>query len=107
MDKKELLLHINRCEELHERRKLKRSAYIVLFYTAVLLGICYLQGRFDKKNIWHIAVEVVVCIIISCVSVLFNSIIYHQLFKLNQDEEATIEYLRKRLREKEQGDNNT
>lgn len=105
MDKNELIRHIQKCEQLHERRKLKRFIYTVLCYTAVLLGICYLQNRLAGATVWDILGEILLCVIISCVFVLINSVIFHQLFKMNQEEEAALEYLKKRLKEKEQEDN--
>ena len=104
MDRNELWQHLLKCEKLHERRKLKRFVYTVLFYTAVLFGICYLQNRLAGATVWDILGEILLCVILSCVSVLINSIIFHQLFKMEQDEKATIDYLKKRLREKEQED---
>lgn len=105
MDRNELWQHLRKCEKLHERRKLKRFIYTVLCYTAVLLGICYLQNRLAGATVWDILVEILLCVIISCVCVLINSVIFHQLFKMNQEEEAALEYLKKRLKEKEQEDN--
>ena len=105
MDKKELQQHLQKCEKLHERRKLKRFVCTVLFYTAVLFGICYLQNRLAGATVWDILGEILLCAIISCVCVLINSVIFHQLFKTNQEEEAALEYLKKRLKEKEQEDN--
>jgi RsiW-degrading membrane proteinase PrsW (M82 family) len=104
MDKNELRLHLQKCEKLHERRKLKRFCFTVLFYSAVLMVICYLQDRFVDASLWDILGEAVVCILLSIPAVMFNSVIFHQLTKLNQDEEAALEYLRKRLREKEEND---
>jgi branched-subunit amino acid permease len=101
MDKNELIRHIQKYEQLHERRKLKRFGYTVLFYTAVLFGICYLQNRLAGATVWDILGEILLCVILSCVCVLVNSIIFHQLFKMEQDEQAAIDYLKKRLREKE------
>ena len=102
MNANELWHHLKKCEQLHERRKLKRFAYTVLFYTAVLFGICYMQNRLAGATVWDILGEILVCVIISCVSVLFNSVIFYQLFKKDQDEKTAIEYLRNRLKEKEQ-----
>ena len=107
MDRNELLQHLLKCEKLHERRKLKRFVYTVLFYTAVLFGICYLQNRLAGATVLDILGEILLCVIISCVCVLINSVIFHQLFKMNQEEEAALEYLKKRLKEKEQEDNHT
>ena len=104
MDRNELWKHLKKCEKLHERRKLKRFCYTVLFYTAVLLGICYLQNRLAGATLRDVIGEILLCVIISCVSVLINSVIFHQLFKMSQDEKAAIDYLKKRLKEKEQED---
>ena len=105
MDRNELWQHLLKCEQLNERRKRKRFVYTVLFYTAVLFGICYLQNRLAGATVWDVLGEILLCVILSCVSVLINSIIFHQLFKMEQDEQAAIDYLKKRLREKEKEDN--
>ena len=101
MDKNELRLHLQKCEKLHERRKLKRFIYTVLFYSVVLFVIFYWQDQLAGASVWDVLAAVVVCIIISIPCVLFNTIIFEQLIRLNKEEEQALEYLRKRLREKE------
>jgi len=104
MDKNELRLHLQKCEKLHERRKLKRFIYTVLFYSVVLFVIFYWQDQLAGASGWDVLAAVVVCIIISIPCVLFNTIIFEQLIRLNKEEEQALEYLRKRLREKEEND---
>jgi Mn2+/Fe2+ NRAMP family transporter len=103
MTRNELLLHIHNCEKLNERRKLKRFIYTVLFYAAVYMVICYWQGQLGR-NIWDILSAVVLCLILAIPTVLANTIIFDQLIRKSQEEDAALEYLRKRLREKEQED---
>lgn len=102
MDKHELWQHIQKLEKINQRRKLKRFAYTVLFYAAVLFGICYLQGRLEGASIFDLIGEFVVCFIISIPCVLFNIIIFDQLNRVSKEEDEALEFLKKRLKEKEQ-----
>lgn len=101
MDKNELRYHLQKCEKLNQRRKLKRYCYTVLFYAAVFFGICYLQGRLEGANIFELIGEFVVCVILSVISTLFNLIIFEQLIRMDKAEDEALEFLRKRLKEKE------
>lgn len=105
MDRNELLLHINRCEELHERRKQKRFIYTVLFYAAVYMVIFYWQEQFSISSISETLAALVVSVIVSVVTCFFNALVFGQLDKVSRDEQAAIDYLKKRLKEKEQEDN--
>lgn len=107
MDRNELLLHIKRCKELHERRKQKRFNYTVLFYAAVYMVIFYWQEQFSISSILNVLAALVFSVIISVITCLINALVFGQLAKMSRDEQAAIDYLEKRLREKEQDDNNT
>jgi hypothetical protein len=101
MDKNELRYHLQKCEKLNQRRKLKRFCYTVLFYAAVFFGICYLQGRLEGATLFDLIGEFAVCVILSVISTLFNLIVFEQLIRKSKEEDEALEFLRKRLREKE------
>jgi hypothetical protein len=66
--------------------------------------ICYWQDQL-KGDIWNILSIILLCLIFAIASMLVNSIIFEQLFRLSKEEDAALEYLRKRIREKEQENN--
>lgn len=104
MTRNELWQHIQKCEKLHERKKLKRFIYTVLFYAAVYMVIFYFLDWFDGADILLILAAIVISIIASVITCFLNATVFWQLFKMSQDEKAAIDYLKKRLREKEQED---
>ena len=102
MTRNELLMLISNCEKQHERRKLKRFTYTVLFYAAVFFGTFYWQDQLEGANIWEVLGVVVACLIVSVVTCLFNALVFGQLEKVSKDEREALDFLRKRLKEKEQ-----
>ena len=106
MDAKELRELIWKSEAMFERRKFRRMIFTVLLYAAACFGIIYLQGQLQVDNIWHILGEIGSCIFLGAIAYYFNLLLWSHIFKKSQDENATLEYLRKRLEEKEQDDNN-
>ena len=101
MDKHELWQHIQKLEKINQRRKLKRFAYTVLFYAAVFCQIFWWQGTVSHENIWEVLLG---SILISVPYVWFNATVFGQLYRLSKEEDYSLEYLRKRLKEKEQED---
>ena len=104
MDKNELLHHIQQCEKLHHRRQRKRNIILILIYAAVQFWIIYIQDQLDTTSIIPILGEIGSCIILGCIIFYFNLLIWSRVFKKNNEELAALEYLRKRLKEKEQED---
>ena len=100
MNKAELIQKINKSEKEFDRQKTKRAIYTVLFYTAVLLQILYWQDQFGH-TILDILGSVLVCMVLSFIAFLINTVIFHHLFTKSQAEEKALEYLRKQLEEKE------
>ena len=103
MDAKELWRMIQESERKFERRKLKRFILTVLFYAAVFCAYQYIR---NSLSLMELVEEFVLCLIIAVPFVLFSAIIFDQLSSVSKAEENTLEYLRKRLKEKEQDDNN-
>ena len=101
MDKVELIQQIKKSEKEFDRRKTKRAIYTVLFYTAVLLQIFYWQDQFGH-NILDILGDIIVCLVLSFVAFLINTVIFHHLITTSQAEENALEFLRKQLEEKEE-----
>lgn len=101
MDKNELRNLLLKTERLNEKRKRKRFAYTTLFYAVVLFVIFWLQGQLEGADIWGILGEAVVCIFLSVPCVLFNSLIFGQLFRASQTEEKAIEFLKRQIEKKE------
>ncbi len=106
MNANELRELIQKSEAKFERRKFRRMIFTVLLYAAACFGIIYLQGQLQVENIWHLLGEVVSCLFLGAIVYCFNLLIWSHIFKKSQDENATLEYLRKRLKEKDQEDNN-
>ena len=100
MNKTEIMQQIKKSEKEFDRRKTKRNIYTLLFYTAVSLLIFYWQDQFGH-NFLDILGDVLVCIIISFIAFLINTVIFHQLITTSQAEEKALESLRKQLEEKE------
>ena len=101
MNSNELREMQRKLERKFEQRKLKRFAYTVLFYAAVFFGVSYLLGRLEGAALLDILAEVVICIFFSCISVLANSVIFHQLFTIEQGEKETLDFLKRRIEVKE------
>lgn len=102
MDKNELWRMIQESERKFERRKFKRFILTVLFYAAVFCAYQYIRSGL---SLVELAGEFFVCVVVAVPFVLFSSIIFNQLSSVSKAEENTLEYLRKRLREKEQENN--
>lgn len=102
MDKNELWRMIQESEKKFERRKLKRFILTVLFYAAVFFAIEYFRSGL---SLFELVGEFIACVVIAVPFVLFSAIIFDQLSSVSKAEENTLEYLRKRLREKEQEEN--
>lgn len=49
MDKNELRYHLQKCEKLNQRRKLKRFCYTVLFYAAVFLAFAICKAGWKAQ----------------------------------------------------------
>ena len=101
MDKNELWRLIRESEKKFERRKLKRFILTILFYAAVFCAYQYIRSGLSLSELVE---EFVVCLIIAVPFVLFSTVIFDQLSSVSKAEENTLEYLRKRLKEKEQED---
>ena len=100
MDRSQLWNLYQKAEKDLERRKLKRFAYTVLFYTVVLLVIFYWQDQLCG-SILEILGKAFLCIIFAVVIVLINAVIFDQLFRLNGEDKAALENLKKSLENKE------
>jgi cell division protein FtsB len=104
MDKERLLYCLQKCEKQQQKRKRKRCFYTVSFYTVVLLLILYWLGQIGD-SIGDIFVSALFCFIGSFVSYFINLEIFGRILQQEKDEDTALEYLRKRLREKEQENN--
>ena len=96
MDRNEILRIIRKSEEICRKRKLKRSFYTILFYTAVNMQVLYWQGQIDR-NISSILSAVLFSVIISVITFVANIIIFDQLFRLDKEDEAKHEMIKKKL----------
>ena len=97
MERNELWRLIQQREKEHERNKQVRFAKTVLLYAAVFCGIRYLQGGFTNYYWQHVVGEVLACIFVAVVFVLFSSIIFGQLFEASESEKRALERLRLEL----------
>ena len=105
MDKNEIWKLIEESEKLFDHRKRMRFVYTVLFYTSVFMLLFYWQDQFVHASIMDILSSLILCIILSAISVLFNTIVFDQLLRKSNEEDEALENLRKRLEEKEQENN--
>lgn len=96
MDRSEIYRMIKKSEEICRRRKLKRFFHTILFYTAVNLLVFYWQGQIDR-NIWSILSAVLLSVIISVIVFAANIIIFDQLFRLEQEDKAKHETIKRKL----------
>ena len=101
MDKYEIYRLIKNSEELCRRRRQKRYIYTILFYTAVNLLVLLWQGQIGR-NIGDMLGEVLVAVIISVITFVANSIIWYQLFKLDQEDNEKHEMIKSKLEAIEQ-----
>ena len=107
MDKNELYRLIQQKEKEYGYAKLKRFAYTVLFYTIIFIVLCYWRGDFESVTFlsldWFL--EIVGAFLsgafLSVFFVLFNSIIFHQLYEQSASENKHIENLKKQLNDME------
>ena len=97
MDRNEVWKMLQEREKQHERNQLMRFAKMVLFYAAVFCGIRYLQGGFANFYWLHVLGEILACIVVAGVFVLFSSIIFWQVFEANEGEKRALERLRLEL----------
>ena len=105
MNSNELREMQRKLERKFEQRKLKRFAYTVLFYAAVFFGIFYWQDQLVGETIWDVLGVIMVCVILSIISVVINSIIFYQLFRIDQGEKETLDFLKRRVEVKEKTNN--
>ena len=106
MDKNELLRHIQKCEKLLQRNRRKRCFRTVLFYTVVIWMILLWLGLLGD-NIVEWFVRAVFCFIFSLFSYIANLEIFNRLLEQDKKETEALDFLKKRLSEKEQEDNHT
>lgn len=105
MDKNELWKHIQKCEKLFERRKFKRMILAILLYSAVYLVVFYYQGQLSIESVLQVLGEILACVFLGGITFYFNLLLWNYICRKSQDEEEVLEYLRKRLREKEKEEN--
>lgn len=101
MNSHELRELFRKTERLTKRRRTKRFIYTALFYSAVLFATFHLIDRIRWSDFWDIIGVALVCMILSIPCVLFNSLIFGQLFRASQNEEKAIEFLKKQIEKKE------
>ena len=96
MDRNQIQRLIKHSEEISRRRKQKRAFYTILFYTAVNMLVFYWQGQIDR-NISSILSAVLLSVIISVITFVANLIIFDQLFRLDQEDKAKHEMIKRKL----------
>ena len=79
--------------------------FTVLLYTSVIFALVYLQGQVQAENIWQMIGEYISCIFLGAITYYSNLLLWSHIFKKSQEENITLEYLKKRLKEKEQENN--
>ena len=104
MTRNELLHHIQQCEKQQVRRKRQRCFRTVSFYTVVLLILLYWLGMLGD-DIGDMLVRALFCFIGSLLSYFINLEIFGRILQQEKEEDAALEYLRKRLKAKEQENN--
>lgn len=102
MDKERLLHCLQQCEKHQQKRKRKQCFRTVFFYTVVLVGLHY---WFGVRGIEKMLITAAFSFVFSFFAFFINLEIFGRLIEQDKEAEAALEYLRKRLREKEQENN--
>lgn len=105
MDAKELRELIRKSENKFDRRKFRRMLFAILVYSVAYFLVFYLRDDIAFDSFVIFMLEIAGCILIGFISFLFNALLWIYLCKKSEDENKSLEYLRKRLKEKEQEDN--
>jgi hypothetical protein len=105
MDKNELWRMIQESEKKFERRKFRRMIFAILVYSVAYFVVFYMRDDIAFDSFLIFLLEIAGCIFIGFISFLFNALIWIYLCKKSEDENKALEYLRKRLKEKEQEEN--
>lgn len=105
MEAKELRELIRKSEAEFDRRKFRRMMLAILAYSVAYFAVFYMRGEIAFDSIMLFLFEIAGCIFIGFISFLFNALLWIYLCKKSEDENKSLEYLRKRLREKEQENN--
>jgi hypothetical protein len=106
MDEKELRMLLQKSEAMFERRKFRRMIFAILVYSVAYFAIFYIRDEIAFDSFVVFLLEIAGCIFIGFISFLFNALLWTYLCRKSEDENNALEYLRKRLREKEQENNN-
>lgn len=105
MDAKELRELIRKSENKFDRKKFMRMLFAILVYSVAYFVVFYLRDDIAFDSFVIFLLEIAGCIFIGFISFLFNALLWIYLCKKSEDENNSLEYLRKRLKEKEQEDN--
>lgn len=105
MDANELRELIRKSEETFDRRKFKRMIFAILVYSVAYFVVFYMRDEIAFDSFMIFLLEIAGCIFIGFISFLFNALLWSYLCKKSEDENKSLEYLRKRLKEKEQKNN--
>lgn len=105
MDAKELRELIRKSEAEFERRKFRRMILVILLYTAISCLVLFSKEPIWEESFLTIVKSIAGCVLIGFFLFYFNLLIWGYVFRKSEDENNTLEYLRKRLREKEQENN--
>lgn len=104
MNANELRELIRKSEDEFDRRKFRRMLFAILVYSVAYFVVFYLRDEIAFDSFVIFLLEIAGCIVIGFISFLFNALLWIYLCKKSEDENKSLEYLRKRLREKEQED---
>ena len=104
MNANELRELIRKSETEFDRRKFRRMIFAILVYSVAYFAVFYMRDEIAFDSIMTFLLEIVGCIFIGFISFLFNALLWIYLCKKSEDENNSLEYLKKRLREKEQED---
>ena len=92
MDKVELWRLIQELEKKHRRNRIKRFLCVVLLYAAILMVLCFWREQFYGMPIIEIICVFLACVLLGAIFVALNSIVFFQLFALNDHDKKTLEY---------------
>lgn len=105
MNANELRELIRKSEDKFGRRKFRRMIFAILVYSVAYFVVFYMRDEIAFDSIKIFLLEIAGCIVIGFISFLFNALLWIYLCTKSDDENKALEYLKKRLREKEQENN--
>ena len=93
---RKMWLQIQETERRIERAKLKRNIIAILCFAVAYFALFY---SLQKPEGWNILGDALVAIVLAAIHFLVHTLIFSQLFRINNSENSCLESLKKELSE--------